>query len=155
MPDRCNGLPALETSLTSELLADCTNLPVREADLSLPKFKLELPALSLVKALRSLGMKSAFDKENANFKRTALLRSGQGLYISGIFHKTFRQLDEAGTEASAGTGLAAASYGIDTNIPVQVRIDRPFLFMIQHRTTGACLFLGRITDPRQPVSTPQ
>jgi len=29
-----------------------------------------------------------------------------------------------------------------------VRVDRPFLFAIQHRPSGACLFLGRVTDPR-------
>lgn len=147
MPDQCNELPALETCLTPEILADCTNLPSREVDLSLPKFKLEPPALSLVEALRSLGLQSAFE-QNANFNRTALLRPGEGLYISGIFHKTVLQLDEAGTEASAGTGTVRGTYGTDTNIPVQVHIDRPFLFMIQHRTTGACLFLGRVRDPR-------
>ena len=147
MPDSYDGLPALEASLTPELLADCTNLPVREADLFLPKFKLEPPTLSLIKALRTLGMASAFTT-NANFNWTAFFRPGQGLYISGIFHQTFLQVDEAGTEASAGTGAARGTYGIDTNIPVQVRIDRPFLFMIQHRPTSACLFLGRTADPR-------
>jgi serine protease inhibitor len=32
--------------------------------------------------------------------------------------------------------------------PLEVRVDRPFLFAIQHLPTSACLFLGRITDPR-------
>jgi len=32
--------------------------------------------------------------------------------------------------------------------PVEVRVDHPFLFAIQHRESGACLFLGRVTDPR-------
>jgi serine protease inhibitor len=32
--------------------------------------------------------------------------------------------------------------------PVELRVDHPFLFAIQHRSSGACLFLGRITDPR-------
>jgi len=32
--------------------------------------------------------------------------------------------------------------------PVEVRVDRPFYFAVQHVPTGACLFLGRITDPR-------
>jgi serine protease inhibitor len=31
---------------------------------------------------------------------------------------------------------------------VVVRVDRPFLFAVQHRASGACLFLGRMTDPR-------
>jgi serine protease inhibitor len=32
--------------------------------------------------------------------------------------------------------------------PIEVRVDRPFLFAIQHRPSGACLFLGRVVDPR-------
>jgi serine protease inhibitor len=32
--------------------------------------------------------------------------------------------------------------------PIEVRVDHPFLFAIQHRKTGLCLFLGRVTDPR-------
>jgi len=31
---------------------------------------------------------------------------------------------------------------------MEIHVDRPFLFAIQHRETGACLFLGRVTDPR-------
>jgi serpin B len=148
MPDRYNDLPALEAALTPELLGACANLPEREVDLSSPKFKLEAPTLSLVPALRSLGMKSAFEEGNANFGRTADMRREEPLYLSGVYHKTFLQFDEAGTEASAGMGSACGAYGTDTNVPVQVQIDRPFLFMIQHQPTGACLFLGRVTDPR-------
>lgn len=81
MPDRCNGLPALEASLTPEILAGCTNLPSHEVDLSLPKFKLEPPALTLVESLRALGMKSAFEKMNGNFNRTALPGSGPPLHL--------------------------------------------------------------------------
>jgi serpin B len=33
--------------------------------------------------------------------------------------------------------------------PVEVKVDRPFLFAIQHRPSGACIFLGRVTDPRE------
>jgi len=29
-----------------------------------------------------------------------------------------------------------------------VRVDHPFLFAIQHRPSGASLFLGRVTDAR-------
>ena len=148
MPDRNNDLPALEAALTPELLTTCTNLPGREMDLSLPKFKLEAPTLSLIPALQSLGMKRAFECTNADFGRTADMSREQPLYLTGVYHKTFLQLDEAGTEASAGMGSARGTYGMDTNVPVQIQIDRPFLFMIQHQPTGACLFLGRVTDPR-------
>jgi serine protease inhibitor len=29
-----------------------------------------------------------------------------------------------------------------------VKIDRPFIYTIQHVPSGVCLFLGRVTDPR-------
>ncbi|MBP6784300.1 MAG: hypothetical protein KA152_10970 [Verrucomicrobiales bacterium] len=32
--------------------------------------------------------------------------------------------------------------------PIEVRVDHPFLFAIQHRPSGACLFLGRVTNPK-------
>jgi serine protease inhibitor len=32
--------------------------------------------------------------------------------------------------------------------PIIVHVDHPFLFAIQQRESGACLFLGRVEDPR-------
>jgi len=32
--------------------------------------------------------------------------------------------------------------------PIPVKVDRPFLYAIQHVPSGACLFIGRMTDPR-------
>jgi serine protease inhibitor len=32
--------------------------------------------------------------------------------------------------------------------PLELRVDRPFLFAIQHVPADACLFLGGVTDPR-------
>ena len=72
------------------------------------------------------------------------------LYISRVFHKTFLDLDENGTEAAAATAVAMATRSaiIREPEPVEVRVDRPFIFAIQHRDSGACLFLGHVTDPR-------
>ena len=74
------------------------------------------------------------------------------LCISEVFHKTFLALDERGTEAAAATAVAMvnapAMVGAKPK-PVEVRVDHPFLFAIQHRPSGACLFLGRITEPRR------
>ncbi|PYL52992.1 MAG: hypothetical protein DMF29_09720 [Verrucomicrobia bacterium] len=32
--------------------------------------------------------------------------------------------------------------------PIEVKVDRPFLYTIRNVPSGACLFIGRVTDPR-------
>jgi serpin B len=97
-------------------------------------------------------MKSAFDQASANFRRMTRSNtvSADDLYISNIFHKAFLALDEQGTEAAAATAVATAKViSLRQEPPAKlVRVDRPFLFAVQHRPSGACLFLGRVTDPR-------
>jgi serine protease inhibitor len=45
--------------------------------------------------------------------------------------------------------LSAAAAGATAPQAVnELGLDHPFLFAIQHRPSGACLFLGRVTDPR-------
>ncbi|MEY2467230.1 MAG: hypothetical protein QOD03_1751 [Verrucomicrobiota bacterium] len=153
LPDKTNGLAALENKLNPGLLAQCANLPSREIILYLPKFKLEPPMIPLSKQLQELGMKTAFDKPqgSANFDRMAPRRLDDYLYISEVFHKTFLNLDENGTEATAATAVMmddATGIPSPKPKPIEVHVDHPFIFAIQHRPSGACLFLGRVTDPR-------
>jgi len=153
LPDAPDGLAALTASLTPERLAADADLPLQPVNLYLPKFKLEPPVLSLTKALQSLGMTTAFNQPagSANFNRMAPRQPDDYLYISDIFHKTFLKLDESGTEAAAATAVVMAKFmGLPMlpPKPVEVRVDHPFLFAIQQRTSGACLFLGQVADPR-------
>jgi serpin B len=152
LPDQVEGLANLEKGLTARDLADCARLNSLEVILHLPKFKLEPPAMALGRELRTLGMKTAFDQPrgSANFDRIAPRRPDDYLCISEVFHKTFLSLDEKGTEAAAATAVAmvTASAVREKPKPIEVRVDRPFLFAIQHRASGACLFLGRLSDPR-------
>lgn len=119
--------------------------------LHLPKLKVQGATLPLGEALRRLGMKSAFDEPSgsANFDRIAPRRADDYLNISEVFHQTFISLNEEGTEAAAATAVVVM-FGamVDRTVPIEVRVDRPFLFAIQHRASGTCLFLGRVSDPR-------
>jgi serpin B len=36
--------------------------------------------------------------------------------------------------------------------PIELRVDRPFLFAVRDRMTGALLFLGQVTDPSAPTA---
>jgi len=155
LPDEPDDLPSLEAKLTSDLLVNAGRAAHQDVRLHLPKFRVEPPVLPLSKPLQALGMTTAFDvpRRTANFDRMAPRRlPGDYLLISEVFHKTFLSLDESGTEAAAATAVLMA---MPTSAPagpppepIEVKVDRPFLFAIQHRSSGACLFLGRVTDPR-------
>jgi serpin B len=152
LPDDVNSLRAFESKLTSEMLAGCAKLETHDVDLHLPKFKIEPPTVALAEKFEALGMKTTFDQPrgSANFDRMAPRKPNEYLYISQIFHKTFIAVDEKGTEAAAATAVAmmAATARIERPLPVEVKVDRPFIYAIQHVPTGVCLFLGRVTDPR-------
>jgi serpin B len=88
---------------------------------------------------------------SANFDRMAPPRNAASLCISEVLHKTFLALDEKGTEAAAATVVMMAPTSMVGGAPpkpIVVNVDRPYLFAIQHRESGACLFLGRVMDPR-------
>jgi serpin B len=152
LPDKPDGLRDLESKLTADVLNQCAKLEKQEVDLYLPKFKLEPPTIALARALQDLGMRSAFDQPpgSANFDGIAPRKPNDYLYLSQVFHKTFIAVDEKGTEAAAATAVTmlATSAMRPRPKPVEVKVDRPFLYAIQHVPSGACLFIGRVTDPR-------
>lgn len=124
----------------------------RYVALALPKFKFESPSVNLSNALIALGMRQAFDRPqgSANFDRISPRTPNEYLAITDVYHQTFVALDEEGTEAAAATAVVMATTSSASVPPpaIDVRVDRPFLFALQHGASGACLFLGRITDPR-------
>jgi serpin B len=153
LPDEINGLRGLESKLSGNVLASCAKLQKRDVDLYLPKFKLGPPTITLAKQFEALGMKTAFDqpKGSANFDKIAPRTPDDYLYISQIFHKTFIAVDEKGTEAAAATAvamMAGSALRSPPPPPIEVKVDRPFVYAIQHVPSGVCLFLGRVTDPR-------
>jgi serpin B len=153
LPDDIDGLHGLESKLSADVLAACAKLEKRDVDLHLPKFKLEPPTITLAKQFETLGMKTAFDqpKGSANFDKIAPRTPDDYLYISQVFHKTFIAVDEKGTEAAAATAvamLAGSALRSPPPPPIEVKVDRPFVYAIQHVPSGVCLFLGRVTDPR-------
>ena len=153
LPDDINGLHDLESKLNADILAGCAKLEQRDVDLHLPKFKLQPPTVALAATFQALGMKSAFDipRGSANFEKIAPRKPNDYLYISNIFHKTFIDVDEKGTEAAAATAVVmmqATGIAQPKPLPIEVKVDRPFVYAIQHVPSGVCLFLGRLTDPR-------
>ena len=119
--------------------------------LTVPKFDIE-SAIGLSGTLKAMGMPDAFDDRAADFSgmdgRVCRARGDICLLISDVLHKAFVSVDEDGTEAAAATAvIVGVTRAVETQEPVELVVDRPFLFVIRHLGTGAILFLGRVVDP--------
>lgn len=113
--------------------------------LSMPKFEFRTQA-GLSQALKDLGMATPFDPSTADFSGMTLQ---ERLFISDVIHEAYIAVDEEGTEAAAATAVIMELTAAMPGENVQLTIDRPFLFALRDRDTGAVLFLGRVTDPTQ------
>jgi serpin B len=135
---------AFESSLT----ADRADRIVRDLEewgvtLAMPKFKFE-SSFDLGETLAAMGMPNAFDagSEPADFSG---MTGSRDLSIAFVVHKAFVSVDERGTEAAAATGVGMAVSAPQRN--AEFIVDRPFIFLIRDRETGAILFLGRVVNP--------
>ena len=130
---------ALTWTQLKETLASLESTQVR---LVMPKWRFESPILSLTDSLKTLGMKSAFD--GADFSGI----TGQAdLIIQDVLHKAVVIVDEEGTEAAAATAVIFRETSAPMS-PIEIVLDRPFLYLIRDVPTGAILFVGRLLDPR-------
>ena len=76
------------------------------------------------------------------------MSSEEQLQITDVLHEVFIAVDEAGTEAAAATAVVVGTTSAPAD-PIDLVVDRPFMFWIVDRPTGAVLFLGRVVDPTQ------
>jgi len=148
VPDAADGLAAVLAGLDGASLAGWKSeaLRLRHVNLALPRWTARKP-LGLNDALASLGMKRAFEADQADFSG---MDGSRDLSISAVVHEGFVEVTEEGTEAAAATGvvmtLRAAPAAPEE--PLDVRADRPFAWAVVERGSGAILFAGVVADPR-------
>jgi serpin B len=143
LPSEAIGIDAFVESLDAEAWAEII-AELRETELlvALPKFKLEYEK-NLNDVLKALGMEVAFNPAAADFSRMHRDALAMQLHISRVKQKAFVDVDEEGTRAAAVTSV---EIGV-TSAPPMFRADRPFLFAIRERLSGALLFMGVVRDP--------
>ena len=129
-----NGLAKAEP-LANEFLA----LPLRRAHvhLSMPRFRCE-SQFSLVGPLSRWGCRRYFGTAT----RISGIDGTRELFVSSISHKALVNVDEDGTEAAAATVLVSfMGAAFPSEPPIEVRVDRPFLFWIRrlsHEHRAVC-----------------
>ncbi|MBN1696733.1 MAG: hypothetical protein JW881_04405 [Spirochaetales bacterium] len=132
----------IESSLTPETLGEMiyANTEDKMLEFTMPKFNFGWGG-SIKDTLSDLGMTDAFT-DAANLDG---ITTHEKLMIYDVIHKATIAVDENGTEATAATG---ATIGPPSEPPpMTIVVNRPFIFVIRSRTTGAILFAGRVLDP--------
>ena len=122
-------------------------------DLRMPRFSTRT-GVDLKQRLIELGIRDAFSPAAADL--TGIVdpaSSGEaGLFVSTAIHEAWVSVDEEGTEAAAATLFGADTGGGPPVEPPRVYVDRPFLWFIRDRQTGAILFAGFVSDPSQTAA---
>jgi serine protease inhibitor len=145
LPKSQSNLSALYQDMTAAKWNQWMNeFQSRPGSVQIPKFKLEYD-LNLNNALKALGMGVAFDANRADFSGMSQAK----LAIDQVRHKTFVEVNEAGTEAAAATavGIMVTSTQVPEP-PFKLVADRPFFCAIRDNETGSLLFMGSITNPQ-------
>jgi serpin B len=133
---------AFEEGLQAPQVCDIiSGLQLTEVALTMPQFEFD-SEFSLKDTLAEMGMPIAFSG-GADFSG---MTGNPELAISDVVHKAFVAVDEAGTEAAAATAVIMELTAVPEP-PVEVTIDRPFIFLIRDIETGAILFVGRVLNP--------
>ena len=143
VPD-AGQLASTEAALGDGLLETAAqSLGSRQVNLGLPRFDLETK-IELSDVLAALGMPSAFALGSADFSG---MTTDEQLFIGVVVHQANITVDEKGTEAAAATAVGMRAGSAPMDPPVELTLDRPFLYAVRDTGTGAVLFLGRVSDP--------
>ncbi|HKK81940.1 MAG TPA: serpin family protein, partial [Prolixibacteraceae bacterium] len=112
---------------------------VNDLNVQFPKFKAEYE-VKLNDVLSAMGMEIAFNP-GADF--SGIDGSGD-IWIDYVQHNTFIEVNEEGTEAAAATVVAMREYAA---MPTSFNANRPFIYAITEKETGAILFIGKMIQP--------
>ena len=136
-------LEGLDGEGLSSLMAPAENAVVQ---VGLPTFTGSYE-VELSGALRELGMTDAFDAGTADFTRMGSSDAGP-LFIGGVLHKTFIDVNEEGTRAAAATVVTMDGGSDPGALPEpevkEVILDRPFVYLIVDAHTMAPVFTGAL-----------
>lgn len=134
-------LRALSQHLSSQQVAQWrAELRSVKRQLALPRFTLNTEA-DLKSTLINMGLGDIFNLATADFTR---ITTDERLCVSKILQGVKLEVNERGTRGAAATAAVMFS----RMAVEELTLDRPFLFLIQHKHTGAVLFSGQFNHPQ-------
>lgn len=155
-----NNLQDYANSFTSDELDKISKNLISASDkkdgvrIFIPRFSFEYD-LELKKDLQRLGVKDAFTMA-ADF--TNMTNDAAELYVSEALHKAHIDFTEKGIKAAAVTAMVVSAKGVITTEeknPEEVKIDKPFLFVIRDKANGEIWFVGTVYEPELWANAPK
>lgn len=142
LPNADKSIDEMLKQLTVDGLQEMRNRKMENCvvDLKLPRFTTAL-SLPLNDVISKLGAPTMFTS-SADFSQLA----DGNLTISKMLQKAKIEVSEEGTKAAAVTmGMVAMTALAPQPRHVEFYANRPFMYMITERSTGAILFMGQFT----------
>ena len=111
---------------------------MEHVDLTMPEFKYDY-GTELQDVLKDMGMEEAFSAA-ADFSAMG----EPSVMVDRVIHKTHIELDRNGTKAAAATAVVAKESSAYMESPIEIRMDRPFVYALVDNETGIPLFIGSV-----------
>ncbi|AES68894.2 serpin-ZX [Medicago truncatula] len=147
LPNAKDGLPALVEKLAAKPHLLHYSLHPAEAEVvefRIPRFKISFE-LETSDMFKELGVILPFTRGGLT-KMVDSPLVGNSLSVSKIFHKSFIEVNEEGTEAAAASA-GCYEEELDSKERIDFVADHPFLFLIRENSTGTILFVGQVLNP--------
>jgi len=146
IPERRNAAQLLQASSAAAWRQWLQTAQQTYVKLRLPRFSIRCP-MDLKPKLESLGVKLAFTTA-ADFGN---ISATSPLYVGAILQDAFITVNEIGVKAAALAEVAFKALALQSPPePLEITVDRPFLFALMDRRTGGSLFLGACYVPGEP-----
>ena len=106
--------------------------------IGLPKFKIKGERLELTNAFKNMGINRLFSNAHLNF----FVDDAMNNFNFNAVQQSTVEFDENGAVVTSVTAIT----GDISDIPVAFIFNRPFLFFITEKQTGACLMAGKVMN---------
>jgi len=148
-PDAHDGLPLLHKLSADPALLESSRtltVEVRVRAFEVPRFTVAYRT-NAREMLVDLGLLLPFDRVATDFGDMVEAGAPQPLVMSDVFHESFAEVNEEGTEAASAIDVTMRFGCARMEAPVDFVADHPFVFLIKEELSGVVVFAGQVIDP--------
>lgn len=136
-----NNLNEVLNKISNKYIVELEETSSENIDIIFPRFSYEYKITNLIEVLKKMGINDLFT-DNADLSKIS-----DDLYVSNAIQKTFIDLNEKGTKASASTGVILDNYA--TIEKDELIFNKPFIYIIKDKYEDNIWFIGVVNSPTE------